>query len=76
MELLRRQFMTLHFPPPYSSESKHIAKLWNLVKDIWMAPKYRHAQTLENNVVNIVDKLIMWHYIVLSEKIDLDLTMI
>lgn len=32
-------------------------KRWNLVKHTWMAPKHRHAQTLENDVGEILDNV-------------------
>ena len=55
MAVLRRQGVTLYFLPPYSPELNRIEKLWHLVKHRWMAPKHRDAQTLENEVGEVLD---------------------
>lgn len=57
MAVLRRQGVTLYFLPPYCPELNRIEKLWHLVKHRWMTPKHRDAQTLENAVGGILDKV-------------------
>jgi transposase len=57
MAVLRRQGVTLYFLPPYSQELNRIEKLWHLVKHRWMAPKHRDAQTLENEVGEVLDSV-------------------
>lgn len=57
MEVLRRQGVTLYFLPPYCPELNRIEKLWHLVKHTWMAPRHRNAQTLENDVGEILDNV-------------------
>ena len=55
LKLLKAQGMTLYFLPPYSPELNRIEKLWHKMKYTWMEAKRRDKETLEADVVNILD---------------------
>ena len=55
LKLLKAQGVTLYFLPPYSPELNRIEKLWHKMKYTWMEVKRRDRETLEADVVNILD---------------------
>ena len=57
LKLLKAQGVTLYFLPPYSPELNRIEKLWHKMKYTWMEVKRRDQETLEADVVNILDNV-------------------
>jgi transposase len=55
LKLLKAKGVTLYFLPPYSPELNRIEKLWHKMKYTWMEAKRRDKETLEADVVNILD---------------------
>ncbi len=53
--VLHDQGVKLYFLPPYSSEPNRIARLWHPIKHSWMEVKHRDAQTLEEDLGEILN---------------------
>lgn len=53
--LKKKKGLTLYFLPPYSPELNRIEKLWYLIKHKWLAFKARDAETLEQDVNNVLN---------------------
>ena len=47
--------MKFYFLPPYSPELNKIGRLWHKMTYTWMAPKQRDAQTLEDDIDDMLD---------------------
>ena len=55
MQSLQERGVSVYFLPPYCPELNRIEKLWYLAKHRWMSPKQRNAQSLEEDVSDILD---------------------
>ena len=52
---LEQQGVKFYFLPPYSPELNKIERLGHKMKYTWMAPKQRNAQTLEDDIDDMLD---------------------